>query len=237
MRDKNRNRKTKKWIYLIGFMALICFCKTSVYATEENTKVENSKNRNTDLNPLVILDSYTLDNSDVVYGENNMLHIKFKNVSQIEDATNILVSYTSENQIVVPVYGEANLIYIDKIPAGETDTVDLPICVLASTTGYVQMNFSMQYTANNTIRNSVTNMITFMVRVGNSFRQDSLLELNEPEEVIVETDSKIETGTQVIYQQDSQEEMGVDTTTILVGVMVTVVLLSLFGLVFGRSKK
>lgn len=187
-----------------------------------------------DVNPIVVLDSYSMDTSSIVYGNDYNLHLVFQNESKLADATNILVSYGSPNQSVIPTYGEVSKFYIDEIKAGEVYEMDLPICIISSTSGYVQMQFDMEYTANQEVYDVKASNITFKVSSGSS--RVVLEDVTEETEETVTSVPETTTGTNQVTVAPSSSNTGLDSSTIIMGIGVIVIILGLFGLIFGRKK-
>ena len=124
----------RKFIFLLTCALAMMFCMTmgECEAAEIASK------------PQVGLDSYYLNNEKVVLGEDNSIHLEFCNQSRYP-VSDIMISFSSENNTVVPTYGESNQLYISKIGAKETVGVDFPINIVNHVNGYATMSFSIEY--------------------------------------------------------------------------------------------
>ena len=78
--------------------------------------------------PVVMLSSYSIS-GNMLTDKTITLHLVLTNTSQIRDVYDVLISYTSENQIFLPVYGISNQFFIPSIPAGSSVNWDLIISV------------------------------------------------------------------------------------------------------------
>ena len=78
--------------------------------------------------PSVILSSYSISKNSFT-GEVITLHLVFTNTSPNLDVNDILISYTSANDIFLPVYGVSNQFFIPVIRAGTSVDYDLNISV------------------------------------------------------------------------------------------------------------
>ena len=94
----------------------------------------------------VVLDSYELLEGQMVPEEYVTLRLHFKNVSPDTTATGVLITYSSGNSSIVPVYGKSNQIYIHTLAPGETVTKDIE-CQVLNYQSYTTaiMNFTMIY--------------------------------------------------------------------------------------------
>ena len=78
--------------------------------------------------PAIILSSYSIS-GNLLTDEFITLHLVFTNTSSSLDVYDILISYTSANEIFLPVHGVANQFFIPLIPAGDNFNYDLIISV------------------------------------------------------------------------------------------------------------
>ena len=96
-------------------------------------------------NPKIMLTGYSVEESVSVSGD-TMVHLDFTNMSKLHELSEILITYTSPNNTVAPVFGVTNQIYIEKLDAEETSRVNLPVVLLEAGTQYARMDFNIQYT-------------------------------------------------------------------------------------------
>ena len=95
--------------------------------------------------PQVSLTSYSLNDEKVVLGKDNSIHLEFTNLSNDLPVTDVLVSFTSLNNTVRPVYGKSNQLYFSEIEANGTVETDLPINIVYQENGYSSMSFLIEY--------------------------------------------------------------------------------------------
>ena len=96
-------------------------------------------------NPKIMLTGYSVEEGASASGD-TMVYLDFTNMSKVYDFSEILITYTSPNNTVAPVFGVTNQIYIDTLKAGKTKRIELPIVLLDAGTQYGRMDFNIQYT-------------------------------------------------------------------------------------------
>lgn len=206
--------------------------KTDVTNEEAKALLEQLSEEDVSINPFVVIESYEVENTNLQYGDETVLHLTLTNESKTTDIHELLISYASQNASIVPVYGQTNTVYVDQIEAGKSITLDIPIAILSSTSGYVQMEFQMQYTANMKVYSNNNNFIVF--RISTADRDQ--IHLNDTDSIETETTVIGSTNDQA-NQTENTEQTQSETTTIVGIIGVIILLLALFGIVFGRKKK
>ena len=78
--------------------------------------------------PVVVLSSYSIS-GNMLTDKNITLHLVITNTSRFRDVQDVLISYTSSNNIFLPAYGISNQFFIPGIQAGKSVTQDLQISV------------------------------------------------------------------------------------------------------------
>jgi len=94
--------------------------------------------------PRVVLSGYTLE-ENYEAGTDSVLHLYFANMSASEDVAEVLVTYASSNDSIVPVIGSSNQFYITKIAAGKTVAVSVPVHLNQSKNAVYEADFAVQY--------------------------------------------------------------------------------------------
>lgn len=103
-----------------------------------------------DLPPKLVIESYEVVDEQLIPGEDFTLKLSIKNTNPYVDAHNVMLSYTSNNLVVYPVYGESNQSFIDIVPAGKTANVELHMTVLENAnTTIASVSIQMDYSSNN----------------------------------------------------------------------------------------
>lgn len=115
--------------------------------------------------PQVGLTSYRLNNENVVLGEDNSIHLEFTNYSNQYPVTDVLVSFSSENYAVVPVYGKSNQVYISEIATNSTAEIDVPITIVGHEYGYTSLTLAVEYCAGGVLFNNQKMYIVIPVDV------------------------------------------------------------------------
>ncbi len=110
--------------------------------------------------PKLILTHYSID-KNIIPGEETNLHLEFTNMSKSYNISEILVTYYSENNTIMPIVGSTNQIYITTMGKEETVSVDIPIVIYDIANGYAQASFQMSYTVANTVQESNSSFIIF----------------------------------------------------------------------------
>ena len=78
--------------------------------------------------PVIMLSSYSIS-GNMLTDKTITLHLVLTNTSQIRDVNDVLISYTSANNIFLPAYGISNQFFIPSILAGSSVNWDLQISV------------------------------------------------------------------------------------------------------------
>ena len=92
----------------------------------------------------LILESYEVEEGAQI-GESTTVKAVFKNVDASYNIRNILISYTSNGNTVIPVEGKSNQFYFETIRPNDTLTVDIPVVIARTEGGYASMIFSIEY--------------------------------------------------------------------------------------------
>lgn len=79
--------------------------------------------------PKLVLESYEVISDELTAGKDGVVQLKIKNQSTTTNAYNVLLSYISADDKIYPVYGKSNQVYIGKVSAGKTVTVDVEVSV------------------------------------------------------------------------------------------------------------
>lgn len=133
----------------------------------------------------VIVESYTLQK---VADTQIKIELNLKNTSKVNEAQSILLSFSGENDLIYPVEGESNQIYIDKISPNEITKVSVLLQVSEDVkTDIVKMNFILQYTDN--FNAMASNNVILMIPTDGSGKID-LIYVNVPEVTYVNTNTK-----------------------------------------------
>ncbi len=129
-------------------LLLMPFHQAKVMATEIGLQ---------DLPPKLIIESYQVVGEQLIPGEDFTLKLTIKNTNPYVDAHNVMISYSSSNLIVYPVYGESNQSFLEKITAGETEVIELHMTVLENAnTNVASVSIQMDYSSDD-FSNSITN--------------------------------------------------------------------------------
>lgn len=103
-----------------------------------------------DLPPKLIIESYHVEGEQLIPGEDFTLKLKIKNTNPYVDAHNVMISYSSSNLVVYPVYGESNQSFIEKVSAGKSEVVELHMTVLENAnTNVASISIQMDYSSDN----------------------------------------------------------------------------------------
>ena len=148
--------------------------------------------------PQVCLTSYSLNNENVVLGADNSIHLEFTNFSSLYPVTDVLVSFSSGNHTIVPVYGKSNQVYISEIAANSTAEVDVPITIVGHEFGYTSLTFVVEYCAGGVLLNNQMMYIVIPVDV-----EEKLVVDNVSLSSSAEVNSKV--SLLVGYTNDSEE--------------------------------
>lgn len=115
----------------------------------------------TEKDPKLIIEAYSLESTEVVYGEETVLHLTLHNMSATHTESEILLSFSS-NGNVIPAMGLSNQTYIEAIEPDETVDVAIPIIFLSSNDGIVTMTFTIRYAVSDYEVNEVLSNTTYI---------------------------------------------------------------------------
>lgn len=151
-------------ISMCMFLALVSV--QNVKADESETMEQTNKSepdyvQTREIDPKLIIESYELENNNIVFGDETTLHVTLKNMSKTHSENEVLVSYSS-NAEVVPAEGYSNQFYIESIAPQETVKIALPVSVISSKTGYITISFALRYAIADEELKQVINNTTFI---------------------------------------------------------------------------
>ncbi len=117
--------------YMALFLTLPCLAQREVMAAKM---------------PVVTIESYTLSKGDFSPGTSSTVTLTLKNTGAKYTVDSVVVTYSSMEAQISPVYGTANQTVIDSIAPGETATVDFIVDVPADTElEKANINFNLSY--------------------------------------------------------------------------------------------
>lgn len=100
------------------------------------------------LPPKLIIESYELDPKQLIPGEEFCIKLNIKNTNPEVAAENIILTYTSSDNSIYPVYGTPNQSYISSIVGEETKQVWLYMKVSSTVKSEVTaLNFTLDYSS------------------------------------------------------------------------------------------
>lgn len=88
-------------------------------------------------NPKVIVEKVAFNES--------IISVTLKNMSTTADVTDVLLTYASEKDVVVPMDGLSNQVFIASIKASDSVTVDLPVTVKNAGSTSAKVEFNIEY--------------------------------------------------------------------------------------------
>jgi len=150
------------------WILLACICAAIILMPMERCEAEEISK------PQVSISSYWLNDEKVVLGTDNSVHLEVTNLSSEYAVTDVMISFTSSNSTVVPVYGKTNQTYIATIEAQETVGVDLPINIVHQEDGYAIMSFLVEYCAGGMVLGNETSYIVIPVDVAEKFSIENI---------------------------------------------------------------
>lgn len=95
--------------------------------------------------PEIMITSYAVD-SHMELNESSYIDVTFKNMSQVSDVQNVLISFNSPNGVMLPAKGASNQKYVDSIAIGASVTVRFKVMFMESSYLYAGANFTWEYT-------------------------------------------------------------------------------------------
>lgn len=139
-------KRLKKKIF--GSMLLLCclvMTNLQVYAANASAA-------------LVEIEAYEVTEGVLKAGEQITLNMTVTNTSSVSGAQNVVLTYTATNDLLYPVYGEDNQVYVGSIPAGQSRKVSITMMVSDEYhADYAKVNFSIDYLASDgSAANNVT---------------------------------------------------------------------------------
>jgi len=151
----------RKRIVLVAKCMLIFILSFSTVTM--NSQATNLTTFNSD-KPRVVLDGFKVSDDVVVPGENFDLTFTLRNPSSTYSVNSILLTFTNDIKTVVPIYGQADQVYIDKLPAGgKTEvTVTLAAAEIITTTS---IKFEIDVTFSNDESSNNNNLITIQLPI------------------------------------------------------------------------
>lgn len=104
------------------------------------------------------IDSYEVEEGILHAGEEVTLKLAVKNTSSLADAQNVIITYDAANDMLFPVYGEDNQVYLGTIAAGKTKEVSISLMVSKNySADFAKLNVEFDYASAGTlVNNNVT---------------------------------------------------------------------------------
>lgn len=113
-------RKQIRWSSLLLFMLItLSAMGISVHASAIQS-LGGTKAR-------VVMESFVVSDDMVVPGENFDLSFTLRNPSKVNSVDSVVLTFTNDIELVSPVYGQPDQIYIDSIPAGGMKNVKVTL--------------------------------------------------------------------------------------------------------------
>ena len=132
--------------YLIILCFACCIFIPSVKASATSVEGVNSVTvENTGTAYWVIVDGYSLENGSLITGEDGIIKLSLLNTNTKKEARNVVLTISSVNDLILPQAGLSNQFYIDKIEAGGTEQIDIPVSVSSVAIGSVKLDISIEY--------------------------------------------------------------------------------------------
>lgn len=75
----------------------------------------------------IMISDYTIQNDNVVPGEDTEITFTVKNATASLTATSIFLTFNFEDDVLYPIYGDSNQIYINRLGAGEATEVTMKL--------------------------------------------------------------------------------------------------------------
>lgn len=116
----------KKLLSLATMLALVVLLMPSVKAEAASIS-----------NPKVVVEKVDFKDS--------IMTVTLTNMSHSVNVSDVLLTYESEKDVVVPVDGQANQAYIDAIAAGASATVEFPVAVKNAGSTSTRVDFNIEY--------------------------------------------------------------------------------------------
>lgn len=113
-------------------IAALLVCAASLFMGGSTVKATGNNNNNNSNNSgsgtaIVELESYEIEEGVLAAGSEVTLNLNFHNISSDNSASRFTLSLASESNMVFPVYGDDNQVYVGTISADETKTVSVPL--------------------------------------------------------------------------------------------------------------
>jgi len=124
--------------------------------------------------PQVTLSSYSIAEGTLAPGEEITLNLDFKNLSKRTNVKEMLVSYTSPNGAVTPIFGNSNQLYITNIDSDQTQEVQLSLNIADAAITDIQLAFTLQYASESNEEYSNTVLVDIPMQVEAQISVNSL---------------------------------------------------------------
>lgn len=95
--------------------------------------------------PKIVVESVTTDGNKVFIGDEVPLHVTLKNMSNKVAVTEVLLTYSSEEDVIVPIEGQSNQVFVSEIKAGEEMAADFSVKVTETKDTFAKINFDIKY--------------------------------------------------------------------------------------------
>lgn len=115
-------RKQFQWNRLFAYL-LIALSVINIHMPVSAAVIQSSGGEKA----RVIMENFKITNDMVVPGEDFDLSFKLCNPSLASSVYSVVLTFTNDNDLVTPVYGQPDKIYIDAIPAGGTTNASVKL--------------------------------------------------------------------------------------------------------------
>lgn len=146
----------KKTLGVVIMMCMMAFAvsfglNSTVHATGEG-------------NPRLIIEEYSISEDEIVPGEIFTLNMKIRNTSQFFDVFTVVFSLTdTDGEMVYPVYGEADQIYVDRIYARSTTEVNIRLKAAQKiTSDIVPVEFTITFNDDHYVEKQYNNTTLYL---------------------------------------------------------------------------
>jgi len=114
--------------------------------------------------PRVVLEGFKVSDDVVVPGENFDLTFTLRNPSSAYSVNSILLTFTNDIKTVVPIYGQADQIYIDTLAAGKSTEVTVTLAAAEKITT-TSIKFEINVTFSDDESSNRDNLITIQLPI------------------------------------------------------------------------
>ncbi|WP_026522045.1 hypothetical protein [Butyrivibrio sp. VCB2001] len=157
MRTLNRFIKICFGCTMALLLALSNFGLVS-YATEDKESAIN-------FNSVVEVESYSIENGHIEAGKVNDINIKLHNANTYTDANSVIITLTSNSEMIYPTYGNDNQYYIGKLSAGKSSEITVPMIANSVLSGdYIDLTCTIVYESYD---KKITNVATMILPTQN----------------------------------------------------------------------